>query len=620
MANTDPRPDSATPRPQEGEVRFVFDKFQAFVDEYRPRISLGGAFLESDRPRPVGSPIACEFRLADGFLLCRAVGEVEWILPPPEGSDRPVGMGVRFQELDDQGRELIAKIMEEQVKGGADPFDVDRVPAGAVRKRSPAAPRTGAAAARSRPSPPPGPGEDPASTHPRPAIAAGFNAPWGRELPGPPEDVIESTLDEEVLLATAHADFDSDLSEAGFASDTDLLEMEAPDFDAPDDSYGAPGELSFSDAVLDQLPPMPSFEPGLGRSLEPELEESAEPAMDHEFQPARRPPDTIAMAPVPAPPEAAQLLAELSSREPPAAAALASEPPSPSWTSTEHDEIVQDEEWNTEDAEAEWVKDSQESGFRSLIQGLQMTLAESKGRFLAIIVLLFVVAAGLVFKESLLGWAGLGSPAARQTATPPTSSSQASPEAAARSSRDHGQEVVAEETAAPAPTSADEPDQPELIEVDAAGAPPLAAEPSPPAPGPDPSAVTAGGRSERPATSVRGNSGDAFAPATRVERITFDQAAEGTRLTVWLDGHLAAGRFEHQPLAYDPLKEQIVISGIASPFKSTIEVGTLELDRIRTGHHDGSRLNLVFDLSSEQVMLAEIRSQDDRLEILVRRR
>ena len=112
-------------------------------------------------------------------------------------------------------------------------------------------------------------------------------------------------------------------------------------------------------------------------------------------------------------------------------------------------------------------------------------------------------------------------------------------------------------------------------------------------------------------------------PAAAIQTLTHRQSADGTLVTIQLDGSIDEAHVEHHLLDYDPLKEQIVIRGIDQPYASQVEVGTLELDRIRTGLHagpSGSEIRLVFDLSSERVKVGEIRSLGNRLEILVRRR
>lgn len=126
---TPPRRPTAAPALQ---LTLEFDKFASFVSEYSGLLSLQGMFLKTHRLAPVGSQVAFELKLADGFSLCRGSGQVEWLRPIGDGAQRPEGMGVRFRTLDEEGRQLMLRILEEQVKGGGAPFELGQVPPDAV--------------------------------------------------------------------------------------------------------------------------------------------------------------------------------------------------------------------------------------------------------------------------------------------------------------------------------------------------------------------------------------------------------------------------------------------------------------------------------------------------------
>ncbi|MEM9596996.1 MAG: PilZ domain-containing protein [Acidobacteriota bacterium] len=130
---TDPRIDTGTRRQLSADDRLdlSFDKFAAFVDEYSSQISLSGLFVPTEDPRPVGSVVAFDFRLTDGYRLLHGLGEVVWARPVDAAASGTPGMGLRFLNLDESGRELVLKLLEEQVKSGGAPFEVGEVPTGA---------------------------------------------------------------------------------------------------------------------------------------------------------------------------------------------------------------------------------------------------------------------------------------------------------------------------------------------------------------------------------------------------------------------------------------------------------------------------------------------------------
>lgn len=110
------------------KLRQTFDKFSRFVEEASPWLSLSGMFVASRNLQPVGSVLAFELLLADGFQLAEGVGEVVWVRQLSLGSDEPEGMGIRFRSLSEQSRELFLKVVEDRLAAGLAPFDVERIP------------------------------------------------------------------------------------------------------------------------------------------------------------------------------------------------------------------------------------------------------------------------------------------------------------------------------------------------------------------------------------------------------------------------------------------------------------------------------------------------------------
>jgi uncharacterized protein (TIGR02266 family) len=724
-----PKPDTthrlSVLRP-EAQIRLLFEKFQAFVDEYRPKISLGGVFIATAQPKPVGTTISCEFRLADGFRLCQARGDVLWVRPQATAPDRPAGMGIRFCAIDDEGRKLILKILEEQVKTGGEPFEVERLPGDAetaAGERTPE-PREDPESTHRRSASTPMPREDPASTLTRKAVTsvqpvdasgggeafaavkplddfivepvgseepADFNAPWGVALPGIPEEVIEPA-DEEAVMTSIDEDFASDPKEAAFpaAEDADLFELETPGADAagldelPDFEVIEEESADDSPPLLEWLPPAPKTVPERPDELFastdfPDLDEPLDPGAlgpgprlaglddtlhrslsDDAPQLAKAMPP-VAAVPPPDPPGGAAAPAALSASavgapastlgalpdldEPltPADAGFgfpegsaASDPGLGGLTAAPDDDLAagpisdfglgpverpafssedSDASWWSSDADDEWEEEAAESRIKGFARDLQLTVAESKGRILAVVGLLVLVAAGVVFREQVLGLVGLGSEGVPGPARPAPSVARTEPEESLPAGAAGAGRPVDESgpdggvSGSPAGTdglteavpSSEGPATTAAAETVPAVTSPVRELAVPPSPAPRPSAAGS-------------------AEATSVRNIECEQTPQGTKCVVAFDGELAPNRYEHHPLGYDPLKEQIVILGIETPYEvQRIDVGTLELDRIRTGHDHG-RLRLVFDLSSERMTLSSFEPRAGRLEVIVSRR
>lgn len=110
--------------PFETAVRLRFDRFHGFVEQYSANLSLGGMFIRSGEPPPLGTDVAVEFRLEDGFELIRGRGRVAWVREAAEGGEAG-GFGLRFLELTPGSRELIFRLVERRVREGDRVFDLD---------------------------------------------------------------------------------------------------------------------------------------------------------------------------------------------------------------------------------------------------------------------------------------------------------------------------------------------------------------------------------------------------------------------------------------------------------------------------------------------------------------
>ena len=80
-------------------------------------------------------------------------------------------------------------------------------------------------------------------------------------------------------------------------------------------------------------------------------------------------------------------------------------------------------------------------------------------------------------------------------------------------------------------------------------------------------------------------------------------------------------RYSHSTLSYTPTREMIKIIGMTEPYISgRIEVGTPELQQIRTGFHDGAEgqaIHVVFDFPAAGPRVASVENRGDRLEVLI---
>jgi len=622
-------------------------------------------------------------------------------------------MGIRFQALDKQGRDLVLRVLEEQVKSGGEPFEVEKIPADGDAVAPPPEPSpaaTRAQAAQAADEPPdelaldetvvevvPA-GDLGAKASPAPSsmdqvnlksmvhddTTSSFSAPWGHELPQIPTEVLEAsdpvtTLpDAEEDLAEARLEgmsgldvFDEELAEEAaepepFAAGETTLEPaedlegeEEPDFEIPPladvPDFAVPAATGPDDfdseapTLLSERVRIPPASPEPSRTAPPEpfafepplvQGAAAEPFADEPFadEPLPEPsafddplPD-LAFVDEPLPDDAGDdfelpdaplpggaFAAEFPDVLPPedSFAAVLPDEPAPGWAPQVAFEppaappaVGYPSSFDFEPQEApalapviakspyaelldEWDEPS-ETRVQLFLSDLRMAVFESKGRLIAVALVIVAAIAAYVWREPLVTLA-VGRPVAEASSQVPAGVARTPPPPAAIESpepTEPGPEIVRvlppdTEVAEPAP-------------------PPAPVSPEPRLPPP----ATVPPRSLPPPSNAP--------PASRVLLVTFDAGAGSTRVVIRFDGAMSDSRWSHEPADYDPRKEWIELRGIVEPYASgQIRVATPQLERIRTGLQDGGVLRVVFDFASPSVTLTEIDNRGDRLEITV---
>jgi hypothetical protein len=109
------------------KITLQFPSLRAFLAEYGERIADDGMLLRCDSPPADGSTVEVEVVVAEGMRLVRARGEVLWS-EAGEAGGGPGAAALRFHEIDDAGRTVIGKIVEQRRREGAELFDLDDVP------------------------------------------------------------------------------------------------------------------------------------------------------------------------------------------------------------------------------------------------------------------------------------------------------------------------------------------------------------------------------------------------------------------------------------------------------------------------------------------------------------
>jgi uncharacterized protein (TIGR02266 family) len=125
---------SSTRQPVALRIKLRYSNVEQFISKFALNLSRGGMFLASRNPKPVGTQLFFELRLADDQPVIEGAGEVRWVAGyDREAPDGIHGMGVAFTQLSPASRAVIDKVLELRAARGD--VDLDDIP-------RPAAPTT----------------------------------------------------------------------------------------------------------------------------------------------------------------------------------------------------------------------------------------------------------------------------------------------------------------------------------------------------------------------------------------------------------------------------------------------------------------------------------------------
>ena len=104
-------------------VRLSYGSVEEFVERFATNLSRGGVFIRTRSPKPPGTQVAFELKLANGETVVKGLGSVLWSRQEDPHATPPVapGMGVQFTELDDPSRAIIERVMERREARGVAP-------------------------------------------------------------------------------------------------------------------------------------------------------------------------------------------------------------------------------------------------------------------------------------------------------------------------------------------------------------------------------------------------------------------------------------------------------------------------------------------------------------------
>lgn len=92
-------------------VRVDYKTVDELFSEFARNINEGGLFVETDNPPSLGASVALQFQIPGSDEPIQVMGRVVRVC---DGSHREgPGMGIEFENLDDQSRELINELVRQ---------------------------------------------------------------------------------------------------------------------------------------------------------------------------------------------------------------------------------------------------------------------------------------------------------------------------------------------------------------------------------------------------------------------------------------------------------------------------------------------------------------------------
>lgn len=108
------------------EVRVLLPDFASFVREVCRNVSIGGMFVQTPTPPPVGSVLRFELDLPDRAGVVHGSGEVAWVRSQDDPPANPAGFGLKFLDVPPTQRDLIFQVVDRFIQRGGAPFDLDQ--------------------------------------------------------------------------------------------------------------------------------------------------------------------------------------------------------------------------------------------------------------------------------------------------------------------------------------------------------------------------------------------------------------------------------------------------------------------------------------------------------------
>ncbi|MGB6361752.1 MAG: PilZ domain-containing protein [Thermoanaerobaculia bacterium] len=555
-----------------------YPSFREFINLSVSTLSEEGMFVEVQTPKAAGSRLSFVLRIADGFQLMQGEAEVVAVREFAAGQS-PEGMSIRFQDLDEPGQRLLAKVVDSHRRQGETLFVLEK-PAPAVTEAAPVEIEADATGGLEQ--------EIPELAEIEASVRQEVRPPEPEPVPPSDQSLLDMDEASPPTLVTPPYDVaipppSTSLPEQSFEN---VDEVSPPTLVTPPDDLdaGPPAESLFAEpeiSILD-LPPVESQSP-LPEPPRVELPEIG--GMDvaptdsedvrWEEPVAISPPPTTSFEPPPTVPRVPEIRFTEELADVPVPDELVVASGALKWP----DETGAVGETDMGMAESEPSLGTHSTKRRS-----------GRGLFLLLVVAILAGAAGYAYYMGLL-----------QPYVEVLTSSVAS-------FIEGESEVVVSAPLEPLPPIDESATEGAEAEAESTS-PSTAVTETPPV---------------APAPTERREVVPVVSKLSRVERISWEELGGETLLMLWTDDVVVGGQVELSRIEGDDARVIIKVYGVTrAPDESALDVGTSHIDRIRTGLHkepQGSVLHVVADLTGADVYVRDMTPQGSRLQVYFAKR
>ncbi len=93
------------------QLQVQYATLEEFLSDWTSNVSVGGMFLQTENPKPVGTKFQLRFRIPTYERTIEAQGEVCWVIPADQPVPPHAGMGVRFTDVTAEDQEAIRRLI-----------------------------------------------------------------------------------------------------------------------------------------------------------------------------------------------------------------------------------------------------------------------------------------------------------------------------------------------------------------------------------------------------------------------------------------------------------------------------------------------------------------------------